>query len=249
MTGRFGRLNAQIGAYETYDDALFGVKAFHGGEPAARDEEATAELRRALGGLQALEDALPYAAAQARARGHPGRRLRGHRRLRPGARDEHRHHPAQRAAALAPLRPHHPLRENIMKHPRPLRRATCACGARRWRRRTRATSAARATSSARCGTRSATTSGVERDSEGRTLDVALQEYADALEEMKSDLVSLFALLRLGAQGAAAGGAGRGALRAVQASGIRRTLQNNRPRKDQPYQLMQLVQFNWFRSAG
>ncbi|MFG0318099.1 MAG: NUDIX hydrolase, partial [Planctomycetota bacterium JB042] len=30
ITGSFGNLNAQIGAYETYDDALFGVKAFFG---------------------------------------------------------------------------------------------------------------------------------------------------------------------------------------------------------------------------
>jgi hypothetical protein len=30
VTGRFQRLNAQIGSYETYDDALYGVKAFHG---------------------------------------------------------------------------------------------------------------------------------------------------------------------------------------------------------------------------
>ena len=35
--------------------------------------------------------------------------------------------------------------------------------------------------------------GVDRDAQGRTLDAALQEYADALEEMKADLVSLFAL--------------------------------------------------------
>jgi hypothetical protein len=36
---------------------------------------------------------------------------------------------------------------------------------------------------------------------------------------------------------------------VQASGIRRTLQNVRPRADQPYQRMQLVQFNWFLEHG
>jgi hypothetical protein len=39
------------------------------------------------------------------------------------------------------------------------------------------------------------------------------------------------------------------LRAVQASGIKRTLQNVRPRSDQPYQTMQLVQFNWFLDKG
>jgi len=39
------------------------------------------------------------------------------------------------------------------------------------------------------------------------------------------------------------------LRAVQAAGIQRTLQNVRPRRDQPYQTMQLIQFNWFVENG
>ena len=39
------------------------------------------------------------------------------------------------------------------------------------------------------------------------------------------------------------------LRAVQASGILRTLQNNRPRPDQPYQTMQLAQLNFFLDRG
>ena len=34
--------------------------------------------------------------------------------------------------------------------------------------------------------------GVDRDRQGRPLDVGLEEYSDALEEMKADLVSLFA---------------------------------------------------------
>jgi hypothetical protein len=39
------------------------------------------------------------------------------------------------------------------------------------------------------------------------------------------------------------------LRAIQASGIRSTLQNIKPRSDQPYQTMQLIQFNWFLDQG
>ena len=81
--------------------------------------------------------------------------------------------------------------------------------------------------------------GADRDRQGRTLDVALADYADAIEEMKSDLVSLFALHRMK----------HPSLRAIQASGIRRTLQNVKPRSDQPYQTMQLVQFNWFLDKG
>jgi hypothetical protein len=60
VTGRFGHLNAQIGSYETYDDALFGTKAFHGMSILLRDDAATAQLRKNLSGLQAIEDALPY---------------------------------------------------------------------------------------------------------------------------------------------------------------------------------------------
>jgi hypothetical protein len=39
------------------------------------------------------------------------------------------------------------------------------------------------------------------------------------------------------------------LRAIQAAGIRRTLQSVKPRRDQPYQTMQLIQFNWFLEHG
>jgi hypothetical protein len=81
--------------------------------------------------------------------------------------------------------------------------------------------------------------GPDRDRQGRTLDEALASHADAMEEMKSDLVSLFALHRMQ----------HPSLRAIQASGIRRTLQNVKPRSDQPYQTMQLVQFNWFLDKG
>ncbi|WPB75785.1 hypothetical protein KYC5002_43185 [Archangium violaceum] len=56
VTGRFQRLNAQIGSYETYDDALFGVKSFHGMSLLLENEQATSELRRALGGMQAIQD-------------------------------------------------------------------------------------------------------------------------------------------------------------------------------------------------
>jgi len=30
VTGRFGDFNAQLGAYEVYDDELYGAKAFYG---------------------------------------------------------------------------------------------------------------------------------------------------------------------------------------------------------------------------
>ena len=39
------------------------------------------------------------------------------------------------------------------------------------------------------------------------------------------------------------------LRGIYASGIRRVLQKNRPRREQPYQTMQLIQWNWFMEHG
>jgi hypothetical protein len=63
--------------------------------------------------------------------------------------------------------------------------------------------------------------------------------------MKSDLVSLFAYRRLETKGLVT----KAALRDVEASGILRTLNLNRPRRDQPYQTMQLAQFNFFLDKG
>ena len=68
---------------------------------------------------------------------------------------------------------------------------------------------------------------------------------DLLEEMKADLVSLFAARELHERGAF----DDARLRAVYADGIRRVLQKTRPRRDQPYQTMQLIQWNWFLDHG
>jgi hypothetical protein len=238
VTGRFKRLNAQIGAYETYDDSLYGVKAFHSMSILLQDEQATAELRRALGGLQAIEDALPY---------------ENHKRVREdipvGVYEVIADFGQARGTNTASILPNDPLfarrygrtillRENIMKHP-----DIFAADMRVWRT---ATVDAQAGDLAAEGNFQRTLwheighyLGVDRDKQGRTLDVALEDYADATEEMKADLVSLFALQKMN----------HPSLRAIQASGIRRTLQNVKPRKDQPYQIMQLVQFNWFLSKG
>ena len=83
--------------------------------------------------------------------------------------------------------------------------------------------------------------GVDRTRDDRDLDVALGADANLIEEMKADLVSLFAGPQLQAQGYFT----VDQLRAHRASGINRTLQNVRPRREQPYQTMQLMQFNWF----
>ncbi|MBV9959932.1 MAG: NUDIX hydrolase, partial [Acidobacteria bacterium] len=60
VTGRFKHLNAQIGAYETYDDELYGIKTSYSFSLLSTRKEETDALRQAMRGLQALEDSLPY---------------------------------------------------------------------------------------------------------------------------------------------------------------------------------------------
>ncbi|MGI9264785.1 MAG: NUDIX hydrolase, partial [Gammaproteobacteria bacterium] len=59
VRGQFGNLNAQIGSYETYDDALYGVRSFFSLSVLRRDEEKSRELAAAIGDIQAIQDSLP----------------------------------------------------------------------------------------------------------------------------------------------------------------------------------------------
>ena len=87
--------------------------------------------------------------------------------------------------------------------------------------------------------------GVDQTKDGRDLDQALQDDADALEEMKADLVSLYVADALHKQHYYTDAQ----LRSVYAGGILRVLQNNKPRRDQPYNTMQLMQWNFFLENG
>jgi len=87
--------------------------------------------------------------------------------------------------------------------------------------------------------------GVDQTKDGRDLDQALQDDASAMEEMKADLVSLFVAEALHKQGYYTDAQ----LRSVYAGGILRVLQNVKPRRDQPYQTMQLMQWNFFLENG
>ena len=63
--------------------------------------------------------------------------------------------------------------------------------------------------------------------------------------MKADLVSLYVAEALRKQGYYTDAQ----LRSLYASGIQRVLQNNRPRRTQPYNTMQLMQWNFFLEKG
>jgi hypothetical protein len=244
VLGRFKRLNAQIGAYETYDDELYGVKAFHAVSLLLRDEKESAALRAAIKGLQELEDSLPYA---------PHKRVRED--IPVGVYDVIADFGQARGTNTATILPNDALmaarygrtillRANIMRHPDLVEESRSV-----WRA---------AVAPAHAGDLDAGGGfyrtlwheighylGVDRDRQGRDLDTALQEDKDLLEEMKSDLVALFVAPALKARGYY----DDAGLTGVYASGVRRTFNSVRPRRDQPYQTMQLIQFNWFLEKG
>jgi hypothetical protein len=244
VTGRFGRLNTQLGAYEVYDDALFGVKAFFGASLLLRDEAASARLRQAIAGLQGLEDRLPYDAKKRVRQDIPV-----------GVYDVIADFGQARGTNTATILPNDPLyarrygrtillRANIMRHPELFANAERA-----WR-------AVMADpfddDLALDGDFQRTLwhevghyLGVDRTADGRGLDAALEAQSSRLEEMKADLVSLFSGPALRSRGYY----DDAGLRALYASGIRRTFQTARPRPDQPYQTMQLAQLNFFLDRG
>ncbi len=244
VTGRFGKLNAQIGAYETYDDALFGTKAFASLSLLLRDEAATAQMAKGLAGLQAIEDALPYTSKK---------RIRQD--IPIGVYEIIADFGQARGTNTATNLPNDPLhsrrygriilmRENILRN--------SELGGSAAQRFAAAVQPQFAKDLGSEGGFQRTLwheighyLGPELTKDGRPLDQALKDWADALEEMKADLASLFAVHQLAANGTVSGEL----LRDVQAAGILRVLNSNKPRRDQPYQTMQLAQFNYFLHRG
>jgi len=243
VTGRFKNLNAQIGSYETYDDELFGVKTFFSFCIFQNRQQETTALRQAMKGLQALEDSLPY---------------QNHKKVREdipvGVYDVVADFGQSRGGNTATILPNESylarrygrtilLRANIMRDPSIFegteRALTAAIGE-------------QAKDLTPDGNFYRTLwhevghyLGVDRTRDGRDLDEALQDNSNTLEEMKADLVSLFVADALHKQGYYTDAQ----LRSVYAGGILRVLQNNRPRRDQPYNTMQLMQWNFFLENG
>jgi hypothetical protein len=244
ITGRFKNLNAQIGAYETYDEELAGIRAFYSLNVLATRRDETEALRKALGGIQAVEDALPY-----------DRRKRIREDIPVGVYDVVADFAQSRGANTATILPNEAylarrygrtilLRANIMRSPElfeTVNASWAAAVAPAFARHLTANSNFHRTLWHEVGHYL----GVDRTADGRDLDVALGSTANLIEEMKADLVSLFAGPELRRRGYFTDDQ----LRSHRASGIYRTLQNNRPRRDQPYQTMQLMQFNWFLDKG
>jgi hypothetical protein len=244
VTGHFKNLNAQIGSYETYDDELYGVKTFFAFSLLLTRQQETAALRQAMKGLQALEDSLPY-----------GRHKKVREDIPVGVYDVIADFGQARGGNTATILPNETylarrygrtilLRANIMRDQNIFG----------------ASSATLAAALGEEGAKALTPDGnfyrtlwhevghylgVDQTKDGRDLDQALQNDADALEEMKADLVSLFVAEALHKQGYYTDAQ----LRSVYAGGILRVLQNNKPRRDQPYNTMQLMQWNFFLENG
>ena len=244
VTGRFKNLNAQIGSYETYDDELYGVKTFFAFSLLLTRQQETVALRKAMKGLQGLEDSLPY--------DH-------HKKIREdipvGVYDVVADFGQARGGNTATILPNESylarrygrtilLRANIMREPNIFESTShtfeAAVGAEQARELTNDGNFYRT-----LWHEVGHYLGVDRTKEGRDLDEALQEDSNALEEMKADLVSLFVAEALRKQGYY----NDAQLRSVYAGGILRVLQNNKPRRDQPYNTMQLMQWNFFLEKG
>jgi hypothetical protein len=244
VTGEFRNLNAQIGSYETYDDELLGTRTFFSLSLLKRRHVESDALRRALGGLQAIEDALPY---------ESDRRVREQ--IPIGVYDVIADFGQARGGNTATILPNDALharrygrvillRDNIMRHP-----ASAGEGRAVWQ--AAMLPAHHADRHPEGGVQRTLWHeighylGVDRTNDGIDLDQALQDSANLFEELKSDLIALHAarLLHAGSYYDDA------ALRGVYASGVQRVLQRNPPRRDQPYQTMQLMQWNWFMANG
>jgi hypothetical protein len=244
VTGHFKNLNAQIGSYETYDDELLGVKTFFAFSLLATRQQETTALRQAMKGLQALEDSLPY--------DH-------HKKVREdipvGVYDVVADFGQARGGNTATILPNESylarrygrtilLRANIMREPNIFEGTS------------RGFAAAVGDDQAKALTSDGNFYrtlwhevghylGVDQTKDGRDLDQALLDDASALEEMKADLVSLFVAEALHKQGYYTDEQ----FKSVYAGGILRVLQNNKPRRDQPYNTMQLMQWNFFLENG
>src|SRR5215510_10635598 len=244
VTGRFKNLNAQIGSYETYDDELYGVKTFFSFCIFQTRQAETTALRQAMKGLQALEDSLPY---------------QNHKKVREdipvGVYDVVADFGQSRGGNTATILPNESylarrygrtilLRANIMRDPDIFEGTS------------KTLAAALGENEAKALTPDGNFYrtlwhevghylGVDRTKDNRDLDEALQDNSNTLEEMKEDLVSLFVAEALHKHGYYTDAQ----LKSVYAGGVLRVLQNNRPRRDQPYNTMQLMQWNFYLENG
>jgi hypothetical protein len=240
IRGQFGRLDAVIGPYETYDDDLFGVKGFFGMRVLVRDETRSRTLLAALAHLQAIEDALPIDRHKVVRTDVPVGIFDavadfGYPRFIP---------------AIAEILPNDSdllrkygrkivLSHNLIAAPDQM--------ARRLRKWHAATAPAHADDLTAEGYFQQVMwheighyLGPERQADGRTFTEALEDTADLLEELKADLLSCFAASRLLERGILQAQSVRG----IQAATLMACLRPVQPKRAQTYETGYLMQTNW-----
>ena len=239
-----GNLNAQIGSYETYDDAMFGVKSFFSLSLLKRDIPQSESLAAATKDIQAIENNLPYSA---------NKQLRSN--IPVGVYDVIADFGQARGTNTATILPNEGhlsrqygrtilIRSNILTNPEIFTEAQRSFKA--------ALAPAHHGDLAPQGNFYRTLwhemghyMGPDQTKSGGDIDAALQDTASLIEEMKADLVSLFAARNLSRNGSFT----QEDLRGIYASGVLRVLLKNQPRRSQSYATMQLIQWNWFMNQG
>ena len=243
IRGEIGRIDGVIGAYEVYDDGLFGAKAAFGMSVALRDDPATDLLRDELAHLQEIEDALPY----------PSRR-----RVRTDI-------PVASVNVLAAFGAAVDVAAEILPNDPTLMRKY---GRKILVRRNSLTNAAafgRSQTRWQAGVlpehyRDLTAEGTyqqvvwheighylgpDTDRNGRSLETVLEADASPIEELKAELLSQFATNRLRAMGVVDDAAVRG----VAASVILASLRPVRPLRSQAYSTIWLMILNYYLEQG
>ena len=244
VTGQFNNLNAQIGAYEVYDDELYGSKASLGLSLLILRKQETEKLRKAMQDLQSLEDALPY---------------EHHKKIREsipvGVYDVIADFGQARGSNTATVLPNESylkqrygrtilLRNNIIYDEKMFQNMKSGWDV--------VVAPAHKNELTTDGNFFHTLwhevghyLGVDKSGDGRELNVTLEEDSSVLEELKAELASLFSAEALARQGYYTSADQRGHY----AAGINRSLVKSRPRSDQYYRILKLIQFNFYMEGG
>ncbi len=244
VSGRPAHVNALVGAYETYDDDLLGVKGAYAVSILVRSEAGTSELDAAVSHLQSFEDALP---------GGPYQRVRSQ--IPIGIYQVYADYGQARGGNTATILPNDPhiarrygrtilIRENILRDPTIVARGHARFAA--------AVVPEQAEDLGASGNFDRTVwhevghyLGPKATEDGRVIAEALTDLQNHFEEMKADLVSLWLMPRL----AELGVLDEERVRAAYAAGVLRSLRTVRPSRDNPYATMNLMQNNYFLEHG